>query len=70
VNPLVATLETGSRLQFTVPVSREGRRVQQIAGALAPEKLRPDQLARRQRITRAALKASATSGYEQVSPHG
>jgi AcrR family transcriptional regulator len=40
--------------------------VQQIAGPPAPETLRADQLARRQRIVRAALKALAASDYEQV----
>jgi len=40
--------------------------VQQIAGPPAPETLRADQLARRQRIVRAALKALAGSDYEQV----
>jgi len=40
--------------------------VQQVAGPPAPETLRPDQLARRQRIVRAALKALAGSDYEQV----
>jgi len=41
--------------------------VQQIAGPPAPETLRADQAARRQRIVRAALKALAGSGdYEQV----
>jgi AcrR family transcriptional regulator len=40
--------------------------VQQIAGPPAPETLRADQLARRQRIVRAALKALAGSEYEQV----
>jgi AcrR family transcriptional regulator len=44
----------------------EGARVQQIAGPPAPETLRADQLARRQRIVRAALKALAGSDYEQV----
>ncbi|HEX3956891.1 MAG TPA: TetR/AcrR family transcriptional regulator [Trebonia sp.] len=49
-----------------VPVGREDTRVQQIAGPPAPETLRADQLARRQRIVRAALKALAGSDYEQV----
>jgi AcrR family transcriptional regulator len=49
-----------------VQVGREGTRVQQIAGPPAPETLRADQLARRQRIVRAALKALAGSDYEQV----
>jgi len=40
--------------------------VQQIAGPPAPETLRADQLARRQRIVRAALKALAASDYEHV----
>jgi AcrR family transcriptional regulator len=40
--------------------------VQQVAGPPAPETLRADQLARRQRIVRAALKALAASDYEQV----
>ena len=40
--------------------------MQQVAGPPAPETLRPDQLARRQRIVRAALKALAGSDYEQV----
>lgn len=40
--------------------------MQQIAGPPAPETLRADQLARRQRIVRAALKALAGSDYEQV----
>ena len=40
--------------------------MQQIAGPPAPETLRADQLARRQRIVRAALKALAASDYEQV----
>jgi AcrR family transcriptional regulator len=40
--------------------------VQQIAGPPAPETLRADQAARRQRIVRAALKALAGSDYEQV----
>jgi TetR/AcrR family transcriptional regulator, cholesterol catabolism regulator len=40
--------------------------VQRIAGPPAPETLRADQLARRQRIVRAALKALAGSDYEQV----
>jgi AcrR family transcriptional regulator len=44
----------------------EDTRVQQIAGPPAPETLRADQLARRQRIVRAALKALAGSEYEQV----
>jgi TetR/AcrR family transcriptional regulator, cholesterol catabolism regulator len=44
----------------------KGTRVQQIAGPPAPETLRADQLARRQRIVRAALKAVAGSDYEQV----
>ena len=37
-----------------------------IAGPPAPETLRPSQLARRQRIVRAALRALATSDYERV----
>jgi TetR/AcrR family transcriptional regulator, cholesterol catabolism regulator len=49
-----------------VPVGWEDTRVQQIAGPPAPETLRADQLARRQRIVRAALKALAGSDYEQV----
>jgi TetR/AcrR family transcriptional regulator, cholesterol catabolism regulator len=40
--------------------------VQQIAGPPAPETLRSDQFARRQRIVRAALRALANSDYEQV----
>jgi AcrR family transcriptional regulator len=40
--------------------------VQQIAGPPAPETLRADQLARRQRIVRAALKALAASDYDQA----
>jgi TetR/AcrR family transcriptional regulator, cholesterol catabolism regulator len=40
--------------------------VQQVAGPPAPETLRADQLARRQRIVRAALKALAASDYDQV----
>jgi AcrR family transcriptional regulator len=40
--------------------------VHQVAGPPAPETLRADQLARRQRIVRAALKALAASDYEQV----
>jgi AcrR family transcriptional regulator len=40
--------------------------VQQIAGPPAPETLRADQAARRQRIVRAALKALAGGDYEQV----
>jgi TetR/AcrR family transcriptional regulator, cholesterol catabolism regulator len=40
--------------------------VQQIAGPPAPETLRADQLARRQRIVRTALKALAGSEYDQV----
>jgi AcrR family transcriptional regulator len=38
----------------------------QIDGPPAPETLRSDQLARRQRIVRAALKALASSDYDQV----
>lgn len=38
----------------------------QIAGPPAPETLRRDQLARRQRIVRAALRALANSDYDQV----
>jgi AcrR family transcriptional regulator len=38
----------------------------QIAGPPAPETLRPDQFARRQRVIRAALRALANSDYEQV----
>ena len=49
-----------------VPVGWKDTRVQQIAGPPAPETLRADQLARRQRIVRAALKALAGSDYEQV----
>jgi len=40
--------------------------VLQIAGPPAPETLRRDQLARRQRIVRAALRALANSDYDQV----
>jgi TetR/AcrR family transcriptional regulator, cholesterol catabolism regulator len=40
--------------------------VQQIAGPPAPETLRSDQFARRQRIVRAALRALANSDYDQV----
>jgi AcrR family transcriptional regulator len=40
--------------------------VQQIAGPPAPETLRSDQLARRQRIVRAGLRALAGSDYDQV----
>ena len=40
--------------------------MQQIAGPPAPETLRSDQLARRQRIVRAGLKALASSDYDQV----
>jgi AcrR family transcriptional regulator len=40
--------------------------VPQIAGPPAPETLRGDQLARRQRIVRAALRALAGSDYDQV----
>jgi AcrR family transcriptional regulator len=40
--------------------------VLQIAGPPAPETLRRDQLARRQRIVRAALRALASSDYDQV----
>jgi AcrR family transcriptional regulator len=40
--------------------------VLQIAGPPAPETLRRDQLARRQRIVRAALRALAGSDYDQV----
>jgi AcrR family transcriptional regulator len=40
--------------------------VQQIAGPPAPETLRRDQLARRQKIVRTALRALAGSEYEQV----
>jgi TetR/AcrR family transcriptional regulator, cholesterol catabolism regulator len=40
--------------------------VQQIAGPPAPETLRSDQLARRQRIVRTALRALANSDYDQV----
>ena len=38
----------------------------QIAGPPAPETLRRDQFARRQRIVRAALRALANSDYDQV----
>jgi TetR/AcrR family transcriptional regulator, cholesterol catabolism regulator len=41
-------------------------RVLQIAGPPAPETLRRDQLARRQRIVRAALRALAGGEYDQV----
>jgi AcrR family transcriptional regulator len=37
-----------------------------IAGPPAPETLRPNQLARRQRIVRAALRALASSDYDRV----
>jgi len=40
--------------------------VLQIAGPPAPETLRRDQFARRQRIVRAALRALANSDYDQV----
>jgi TetR/AcrR family transcriptional regulator, cholesterol catabolism regulator len=40
--------------------------VLQIAGPPAPETLRRDQLARRQRIVRAALRALANSDYDHV----
>jgi AcrR family transcriptional regulator len=40
--------------------------VLQIAGPPAPETLRRDQLARRQRIVRTALRALANSDYDQV----
>jgi AcrR family transcriptional regulator len=40
--------------------------VLQIDGPPAPETLRSDQFARRQRIVRAALRALASSDYEQV----
>jgi AcrR family transcriptional regulator len=40
--------------------------VVQIAGPPAPETLRRDQFARRQRIVRAALRALANSDYDQV----
>jgi TetR/AcrR family transcriptional regulator, cholesterol catabolism regulator len=40
--------------------------VQQIAGPPAPETLRSDQFARRQRIVRAGLRALANSDYDQV----
>ena len=40
--------------------------MQQIAGPPAPETLRSDQFARRQRIVRAALRALASSDYDQV----
>ena len=47
-------------------LSRLEERVDQIAGPPAPEMLRADQLARRQRLVRTALKALAGSDYEQV----
>ncbi len=40
--------------------------MQQIAGPPAPETLRSDQFARRQRIVRAGLRALASSDYDQV----
>src|ERR1700731_1375730 len=56
----------GFRLPVMVPVGWKDTRVQQIAGPPAPETLRAAQLARRQRIVRAALKALAGSDYDQV----